>query len=80
MTTAQRVYIVVRQQWSYDDCWYHGDDLPTRAFTRREAAEEFAKRCEAELTPIPYEQTETRFVVVEMAVDAPGHGPQADSP
>jgi hypothetical protein len=72
MEKTRPVYIVVRQTWGYDDEWWSGDDKPIMAFADLPQAEEYKKRCEAQAAAEDDSsgQDETRFTIVEMAVQA----------
>ena len=36
------VYLVVESSWDYDDCFWHGDDVPVLAFSDQAKAEAHA--------------------------------------
>jgi hypothetical protein len=72
--TMRKVYVVVQRDWSYNDEFFTGDDVPVKAFTDKEQAEEYINRCQHQAyldrDELMGTQTDRLFTVVEMEVGA----------
>jgi hypothetical protein len=71
---ARTVYVVVRNDWSYNDEYYTGGNEPLKAFTDREQAEAYLARCERramlEWEDLMASQTDLRHTILEMEIEA----------
>lgn len=70
---ARKVYVVVRNEWLYNEEYYTGGDEPLKAFTDREQVEAYLARCEnramLDWEDLMGSQTDRRFTLLEMELE-----------